>query len=55
MSELTPCNRCTLNTIIDRHPAAAIELRPDEHGWTACYLDGRLVASFAALTDDCVC
>lgn len=57
MSELTRCNRCTLNDIYRRHPDAQIELRrnKDEMGWWGVYVDEQRVASFLELTPKCAC
>jgi len=56
MSELTPCNYCTFQDIIRRHQGATVEL----HGfpgsdWVECTVDGKRVASFMELTEECVC
>lgn len=59
MSELTPCNYCTLKFL--RQQAAkrsvTIVLGKDEHGWvTATYSDqDEPTAWFMELTERCVC
>lgn len=54
MSELTPCNFCTMANIRRRHPDEQIVVR-DDGGWTGVYVGGKRVASFMELTKECVC
>ena len=54
MSELTRCNRCTLNDIIRRAGKGA-EIRLVSGEWTVCYVNGERVASFLELTEQCAC
>ncbi len=53
MSELTPCNYCTMQAIIRRHPHSEIKLVTDD--WTVMFVDGERVASFLELPKECVC
>lgn len=61
MSELTPCNYCSLVDIIRCHQGQTVELRyprvgaQGQDGWTACYVDGERVAMFLELPTECVC
>lgn len=61
MSELTRCNRCTLEAIRARYPYAVVEVKripPGEplSGWLAVVIDGVPSGStFMALTNECVC
>lgn len=54
MSEHTLCNRCTLNDIRRRHPQSNITLKAED-GWIICYVDGKRMAGFLRLTDECAC
>lgn len=58
MSELTPCNYCTLRNIKRRLPEGVIvTTEQDDDGWIAVQRSDEEQPSawFAELTDHCVC
>lgn len=57
MSELTPCNFCSLNGIKARAAARSDEvvLELDHEGWTIVYVNGKRIASMQRVTTVCVC
>lgn len=57
MSELTPCNYCTLWSIRDRNKGKKVELKPnEEHGGLDIYIDGEKRGGwFMEITDHCCC
>lgn len=55
MSELTRCNRCTLDLYERRHPGR-VSTRLDAHGWIEVLVDGEPIgAHFLTLSEECVC
>jgi len=65
MSELTPCNHCTLRRMKARSPEKDFRLQRDDHGWLqvqsrpkgAPEVEGWTPtgSSFMEITDHCVC
>lgn len=57
MSDLTPCNYCTLKRMQERAKRDGKKLTTKwEDGWIRVYEDGKKTGtSFMALTDRCVC
>ena len=65
MSELTPCNYCTMKRIAAEHPGAKVSVRADTitgtspggyHGWLRLYIDDEPYGvAFQELTLECVC
>jgi hypothetical protein len=56
MSELTPCNYCSLQGIKNRNKGKKVTLERDEYGWLAVHVDGEKAGmSFMEITDHCVC
>ena len=56
MSELTRCNRCTLEAVKRRERGKRVTTKRDEHGWLRVHVDGEPIGiSFLELTDHCVC
>lgn len=67
MSELTPCNRCTLNSIklraeregktvkVEREKLADAMAMGSDRAWYVVTVDGEHVASFMELSEECAC
>ncbi len=61
MSELTPCNYCSLQSIIARHGKGNVRVQPSDSSVVPIDVlikkDGewKVVAGFCALTNQCAC
>ena len=62
MSELTPCNRCTLDRITEKAMLAGkgvryarIPITEEMGGWIVVEVDGEAVAWFMELSEKCCC
>lgn len=59
MSELTPCNYCTLKGMKDHYKEEGKEVKvtrsKEMQGWLAAEVDGEEIAWFMELTGHCVC
>ncbi len=56
MSELTPCNYCTLNDIKRRNKGKKVTTRREPDGWIRVLIDGEDAGHlFMALGDHCEC
>ena len=56
MSELTPCNYCSLQRLKREHIGKFVEAKQASNGWLEVYADDQPVGvAFMALTDHCVC
>jgi hypothetical protein len=57
MSEMTLCNRCSLERARDAYYPKVVEVHPSKKfpGWMAAVVDGEEVAHYMRLTQECAC